>query len=92
MEAGSYISAMLALLAVEKANAADRDHLSTAIAAEVHDTVMGNSKFAPSAIALHQAFGTVVDFQLQKQGNTYASVIFYPPARADGKLQACPAQ
>jgi branched-chain amino acid transport system substrate-binding protein len=92
MEVGSYISAMLALLAVEQANATDRDHVGAVLAAEAHDTIMGNSRFEPSEIALHQAFGTVVDFQLQKQGDTYASVIFYPPARANGKLQACPAQ
>jgi hypothetical protein len=66
--------------------------LGAALAAEVHDTVMGNSRFEPSEIALHQAFATVVDFQLQKQGDAYASVIFYPPARANGKLQACPTQ
>ena len=92
MEAGSYISTMLALLAVERTNATDRDHVGPALAAAAYDTIMGNSRFEPSAIALHQAFGTVVNFQLQKQGGGYASVIFYPPARANGKLQACPAQ
>jgi branched-chain amino acid transport system substrate-binding protein len=92
MEAGSYISAMLALLAVEQANATDRDHVAAALAAQAHDTIMGNSRFVPSEIALHQAFGRVIDFQLQKQGDAYKSVIFYPLDRADGKLQACPAQ
>ena len=53
---------------------------------------MGNSRFGPSEIALHQAFGKVIDFQLQKQGDGYDNVIFYPPERAGGKLVACPAQ
>ena len=92
MEAGSYISAMLALLAVEQANATDRDHVAAALAAQTHDTIMGSSRFVPSEIALHQAFGKVIDFQLQKQGDAFKSVIFYPVERADGKLQACPSQ
>jgi branched-chain amino acid transport system substrate-binding protein len=92
MEAGSYVSAMLTLLAVEQTKDVDRDHVSAALASAVHDTIMGNSKFVPSHIALHQAFGKVIDFQLQKKGAGYDSTIFYPPERADGKLEACPTQ
>jgi branched-chain amino acid transport system substrate-binding protein len=92
MEVGAYISTMLALLAVEHSNAVDRDHVATALAAQSYQTIMGNSRFGPSEIALHQAFGKVIDFQLQKQGDGYDNVIFYPPERAGGKLVACPAQ
>ncbi|MFI4982777.1 MAG: hypothetical protein ACHQIO_20695, partial [Nevskiales bacterium] len=91
-EVGSYISTIIALLAVEHTNATDRDHVGPALAAEAYDTMMGSSRFEPSAIALHQAFGRVIDFQLQKEGDAFKSVIFYPPSRAGGKLQACPTQ
>lgn len=90
MEAGSYISCMLALLAVERTRSVDRDKVSASMAAAAYQTPMGSSKFEPSEICLHQAFGTVLDFQLQKQGNTYASVVWYPPEKATGKLLARP--
>lgn len=86
MEVGAYISCILALLAVEKTNSVDRDQMVKALEAQDHQTIMGSSKFEPSNVALHQAFGTVLDFQLQKQGESYASVVWYPEDRATGKL------
>jgi branched-chain amino acid transport system substrate-binding protein len=89
MEAGAYVSAMLALLGVEKANSTDRDKLEAAMAGQSFMTVLGDSKFEPSEIALHQAFGKMVVFQQQKSGTGYKSVIAYPPEAAGGKLTPC---
>lgn len=91
MEAGAYVSAMLALLGVEKANSTDRDKLEAAMASQNFMTVLGDSKFEPSEIALHQAFGKMVAFQQQKVGNAFKSVIVYPPEAASGKFQPCTA-
>lgn len=90
MEVGAYVSTMLALLAVEKANSTDRDKMHDALLAGAYDTPMGNSKFSPSEIALNQAFGDMVVFQQQKQPDgKFKSVIVYPEKVATGKLQAC---
>ena len=86
MEVGSYISCILALLAVEKANSVERAPVAKALAAGNYQTLMGSSRFEPSEIALHQAFGSVLDFQLQKKGSGFANVVWYPQDRADGKL------
>jgi branched-chain amino acid transport system substrate-binding protein len=90
MEVGAYVSTMLALLAVEKAKSTDRDKMHDALETLAYDTPMGNSKFAPSEIALNQAFGDMVVFQQQKQPDgKFKSVIVYPEKVATGKLQAC---
>ncbi|MEJ0068737.1 MAG: ABC transporter substrate-binding protein [Pseudomonadota bacterium] len=90
MEVGAYVSAMLALLAVEKANATDRDHVEAAMSEQSYATMLGNSKFEPSEIALHQAFGTMAVFQQQKVGNETKSLLIYPPEIAQAKLMPCP--
>ncbi len=90
MEVGAYVSTMLALLAVEKANSTDRDKLREALVSQAYSTPMGNSKFAPSEIILQQAFGEMVVFQQQKQPDgKFKSVIVYPEKVAQGKLQQC---
>lgn len=90
MEVGAYVSTMLALLAVEKSKSTDRDKIHDALLTLEYDTPMGNSKFAPSEIALNQAFGEMVVFQQQKQPDgKFKSVIVYPQQVAQGKLMAC---
>ena len=89
MEAGTYSSLMLALLAVEKAGSLDRDKVSKILGSEAYDTVMGPAKFEASETALHQAFSKLVVFQQQKVGAEFQSVIIYPAAVAKGKLQPC---
>jgi branched-chain amino acid transport system substrate-binding protein len=89
MEAGAYVSAMLALLAVEKANSTDRDKIEAAMSAASYGTVLGNSKFEASEVALHQAFGKMVVFQQQKVGGAIKSAIIYPPEASQAKLMAC---
>jgi ABC-type branched-subunit amino acid transport system substrate-binding protein len=92
MEAGAYVSTILALLAVEKAQSLDRDKIEKVMADANYNTVLGPSKFEPSEIGVHQAFSKMVMFQQQKVGNDFKSVILYPPAVAQGKLQKCPTQ
>jgi branched-chain amino acid transport system substrate-binding protein len=92
MEVGAYISTMEVLLAAEKSNSTDRDKLAAVLARDSYATMLGNSRFEPSEVALHQAFGTMVAFQQQKVGSEYKSVVFYPPAVAEGKPQPCPAR
>jgi branched-chain amino acid transport system substrate-binding protein len=90
MEVGAYVSTMLALLAVEKSKSTDRDKMRAALDSESYQTPLGNSKFAPSEIALQQAFSEMVVFQQQKQPDgTFKSVIIYPKDVAQGKLQKC---
>ena len=90
MEVGAYVSTMLALLAVEKSKSTDRDKMRAALDSESYQTPLGNSKFAPSEIALQQAFSEMVVFQQQKQPDgTFKSVIIYPKNVAQGKLEKC---
>jgi branched-chain amino acid transport system substrate-binding protein len=90
MEVGAYVSTMLVLLAAEKTNSTDRDKLRHAMAQQAYHTPMGNSKFEPSEISLHQAFSNMVVFQQQKQPDgSFKSVIVYPKEAAQGKLLPC---
>lgn len=90
LEVGYYISTMLGLLAVEKTNSTDREKLKSWLEKQSYDTPLGGSKFELSRIALHQAFGSMVVFQRQKQANgTIDSSIVYPPEIAVSKLQNC---
>ncbi len=90
MEAQAYVSTILALLAVEKANSLNRDKIMSVLAADSYNTMLGSSKFEPSEIGLHQAFSKMLVFQQQKVGNEFKSVILYPPQVAQGKLKQCP--
>ena len=92
MDAGAYVSTMLALLAVEKANSTDRDKIEKALAEGDYMTPLGESKFVPSELAVHQAFSKMVVFQLQKGADGFKSVLLYPADIAQGKLQSCPTE
>lgn len=89
LEVGYYASTILALLAVEATNSTERDKIKGWLAKQEYQTPMGSSAFAPSQIALHQAFGTMVVFQRRKKGAEFESTLVYPPQVATGKLQAC---
>lgn len=90
LEVGYYISTMLALLAVEQTKSTDREKLKDWLEKQEYQTPLGSSKFEKSRIALHQAFGTMVVFQRQKQPDgSIASVIVYPEQIATGTLQSC---
>jgi ABC-type branched-subunit amino acid transport system substrate-binding protein len=90
MEAGAYISTILALLAIEKTNSLDRDKIAAALSEADYASVLGPTKFEPSEIGLHQAFSRMLVFQQQKTANGYEPVLLYPTANAKGKLQSCP--
>lgn len=90
LEVGYYISTVLALLAIDETKSTDRDKLKDWLEKQEYRTPLGSSKFEKSRIALHQAFGTMVVFQRQKQPDgRIASVIVYPEQAATGKLQPC---
>ena len=89
LEVGYYDSTILALLAVEATKSTDRDKIKAWLEQEDYQTPLGNSKFHPSRIGLHQAFDTMVVFQREKKGDGYDSVLFYPPQVATGKLKPC---
>lgn len=90
LEAGYYVSTILALLAFEETKSTDREKLKEWLAKQDYQTPYGNSKFVKSRIALHQAFGTMVVFQRQKKPDgAIASVLVYPEQVATGKLQPC---
>lgn len=89
LEVGYYASTILALLAVEATQSTDRDKLKEWLEKQDYQTPLGNSKFHPSRVALHQAFDTMVVFQRQKKGNDVVSTLFYPEQVATGKLQPC---
>ena len=90
LEAGYYVSTVLALLAVEATKSVDRDVLKTWLLAQDYKSPMGlHSKFKPSEITPHQAFGEMVVFQRVKEGNGYVSKLIYPKEIASGTLQTC---
>lgn len=90
LEVGYYISTILALLAVDETGSSDRDVVKDWLEQQEFNTPLGSSKFEPSRVALHQAFGTMVVFQRQRQDDgSFKSVIVYPEAAATGELQLC---
>lgn len=90
LEVGYYASTILALLAVEATKSTDRDKLKDWLEQQQFQTPLGDSKFSPSRVAAHQAFGTMVVFQREKaEDGGYRSVLFYPEQIATGKLKPC---
>lgn len=89
LEVGYYASTILALLAVEATKSTDRDKLKDWLEKQHYQTPLGDSKFKPSRVAVHQAFDTMVVFQRVKKGDGYESVLFYPEQIATGKLKSC---
>ena len=90
LEVGYYASTILALLAVEETKSTDRDQIKGWLEKQQYQTPLGSSRFQPSRVALHQAFGTMVVFQRQKKPDgSIASVLIYPEQVAAGKLQPC---
>lgn len=90
LEVAFYNSTILALLAVEETKSTDREKMKEWLVSQEYQTPLGSSKFEKSRIALHQAFGTMVVFQRQKQEDgSIKTVILYPEQIATGKLQSC---
>lgn len=90
LEVGYYASTILTLLAVEATKSTDRDVIKKWLEEQQYQTPLGDSKFAKSRIALHQAFGEMVVFQRQKKSDgTFEGVLIYPPQIATGKLKPC---
>lgn len=90
LEVGYYISTILALLAVDETGSVDRDVVKDWLEKQEYHTPLGTSKFEKSRVALHQAFGTMVVFQRQKQDDgSFKSVIVYPKEAATGELKFC---
>ncbi|MGE0749166.1 MAG: ABC transporter substrate-binding protein [Variibacter sp.] len=90
LEVGYYASTILALLAVEATQSTDRDRLKEWLEKQDYQTPLGDSRFKKSRVALHQAFGTMVVFQRQKQPDgSINSVLVYPEQVATGKLKPC---
>lgn len=90
LEVSYYISTVLGLLAVEQTKSTDREQIKEWLEKQEYNTPLGGSKFEKSRVALHQAFGTMVVFQRQKQADgSIGSVIVYPSSVAGGKLKPC---
>ena len=90
LEAGYYVSTILTLLAVEQTKSIDREKIKVWLETQDYKTPLAlSSKFLPSEVALHQAFGTMVVFQQVKEGNGYISKVVYPKELATGDLQPC---
>ena len=90
LEVGYYVSTILALLAVEQTKSVDREKIKAWLVTQDYKTpYASSSKFLPSEVVLHQAFGTMVVFQQVKEGNKYVSKVVYPKELATAELQAC---
>ena len=90
LEVGYYASTILALLAVEQTKSVDREKIKTWLETQDYKTPLASSsKFSPSEVVLHQAFGTMVVFQQVKEGNKFVSTVVYPKDLATAELQAC---
>ncbi|MBB6181926.1 ABC transporter substrate-binding protein [Pseudorhizobium flavum] len=90
LEVSYYISTMLAMLAADETGSVDREVMKDWLEKQNYNTPLGVSKFEKSRVALHQAFGTMVVFQRQKQDDgSFKSVIVYPKEAATGDLNLC---
>jgi branched-chain amino acid transport system substrate-binding protein len=80
----NYATTALLLIAIERANADDKDKVAAELSRIDTQTINGRGKFVPSAagVTKHQAFTDMVVFQRQKGQN----VVLYPADATNGKL------
>lgn len=90
LDVGYYVSTILALLAVEQTKSLDRDKIKDWLEQQDYKSPLGlSSKFQPSEITPHQAFGEMVVFQQVKEGDKFVSKVIYPKELATATLQPC---
>lgn len=90
LDVGYYVSTILALLAVEQTKSLDREKIKEWLEQQDYKSPLGlSSKFLPSEITPHQAFGEMVVFQQVKEGDKFVSKVIYPKGLATATLQSC---
>ncbi len=90
LDVGYYVSTILALLAVEQTKSLDREKIKEWLEQQDYKSPLGlSSKFMPSEITPHQAFGEMVVFQQVKEGDKFVSKVIYPKGLATATLQSC---
>lgn len=90
LDVGYYVSTILALLAVEQTKSLDREKIKEWLEQQDYKSPLGlSSKFLPSEITPHQAFGEMVVFQQVKEGDKFVSKVIYPKSLATATLQSC---
>ena len=90
LDVGYYVSTILALLAVEQTHSLDREKIKDWLEQQDYKSPLSlSSKFLPSEITPHQAFGEMVVFQQVKEGDKFVSKVIYPKELATASLQSC---